>query len=58
MITLPVLAITAAAVIQRTADVDSIDGMPRTLGSAEARITPMGGRVLQTPDPDDGPPAS
>lgn len=53
MITLPVLAITAAAVIQRTADVDSIDGLPRTLGSAEARITPMGGRVMQTPDPDE-----
>lgn len=53
MITLPVLAITAAAVIQATADVDAVDGMPRTLGSAEARITPMGGLVVQTPDPDD-----
>lgn len=54
MITLPVLAITAAAVVQRTADVDSIDGIPRTLGSAEARITPMGGAIVQAPDPDEG----
>lgn len=54
MITLPVLAITAAAVVQATADVDSVDGIPRTLGAAEARIQPVGGTVVQAPDPDTG----
>jgi putative ABC transport system permease protein len=54
LITLPVLAITAAAVVQATADVDGVDGIPRTMGAAEARIRPLGGTVLQAPDPDTG----
>jgi len=54
MISLPVLAVTAAAVVQATADVNSVDGIPRTMGAAEARIRPLGGTVLQAPDPDTG----
>ncbi len=54
MIALPVLAVTAAAVVQATADVDSVDAIPRTMGSAQARIQPLGGTVLQTPDPNSG----
>lgn len=54
MTALPVLAVAAAAVVQATADVDGVDGIPRTMGAAEARIHPMGGSVLQAPDPDSG----
>lgn len=54
MIALPVLAVTAAAVVQATSDVNGVDGIPRTMGAAEARIQPMGGTVLQAPDPDSG----
>ena len=54
MIALPVLAVTAAAVVQATADVDGIDAIPRTMGAAQARIEPVGGVVLQAPDPGTG----
>ena len=54
MIALPVLAVTAAAVVQATSDVDGVDAIPRTMGAAEARISPMGGTVVQAPDPDSG----
>lgn len=54
LITLPVLAITAAAVVQATADVDAADRIPRTMGAAEARIELLGGSVLQAPDPHSG----
>ena len=55
MISLPVLAVSAAAVIIKTADVDSAEAIDRTLGAADARIRTEGrGRMLQTPDPTDG----
>ena len=54
MIALPVLAVTAAAVVQATSDVDGVDAIPRTMGSAQARISPTGGNVVQAPDPDSG----
>lgn len=54
MIALPVLAVTAAAVVQATSEVDGVDAIPRTMGAAEARIQPMGGTVVQSPDPDTG----
>ncbi len=51
MIALPVLAVTAAAVVQATSEVDGVDAIERTMGSAQARVQPIGGVVLQTPDP-------
>jgi putative ABC transport system permease protein len=55
MISLPVLAVSAAAVIIETADVSSVEGVDRTLGAADARIRTEGrGRMFQTPDPTDG----
>ncbi|KRF34723.1 hypothetical protein ASG94_11145 [Nocardioides sp. Soil805] len=53
MIALPVLAVTAAAVVQATADVAGVEGADRRMGAAEARIRPVGGTVFQAPDPDD-----
>lgn len=53
MIALPVLAVTAAAVVQATADIDGIEGADRRMGAAEARIRPVGGVVFQSPDPED-----
>ncbi len=53
MIALPVLAVTAAAVVQATADVNGIEGADRRMGAAEARIRPVGGAVFQSPDPED-----
>ena len=55
MISLPVLAVSAAAVILKTSEVSGIEGVERTLGAADARIRTEGrGRVMQTPDPSDG----
>lgn len=54
MIALPVLAVTAAAVVQATSDINGVDAIPRTMGSAEARIQPLGGTVIQAPDPVSG----
>lgn len=53
MIALPVLAVSAAAVVQATSDVSGIEGADRRMGAAEARIRPVGGAVLQSPDPED-----
>ena len=55
MISLPVLAVSAAAVIIKTADVSGIEGADRTLGAADARVRTEGrGRVVQGPDPSSG----
>src|SRR6478736_375965 len=52
MISLPVLAVSAAAVVIQTADVSGIEGADRQLGAADARIRTEGrGRVFQSPDP-------
>ncbi|QIK75027.1 FtsX-like permease family protein [Nocardioides piscis] len=54
LITLPVLAVTAAAVVQATADVSAVDAIPRKMGAAQARVQPVGGVVVQSPDPSNG----
>lgn len=55
MISLPVLAVSAAAVVLKTSEVSGIEGVERTLGAADARIRVEGrSRVMQTPDPSDG----
>ena len=54
MIALPVLAVTAAAVVQASADVDGVDRIERTMGASQARIESVGGRVFQAPDPMQG----
>ena len=55
MIALPVLAVTAAAVVQATADVDGVDGIARTHGRRRRRGSSRSdGAVLQAPDPDSG----
>ncbi len=52
MISLPVLAVSAAAVVIRTADVTGIERADRELGAADARIRTEGrGRIVQSPDP-------
>jgi putative ABC transport system permease protein len=54
MIALPVLAVTAASVIQATQDLDGIEGAQRRMGAADARIRPVGGGVIyQSPDPEE-----
>lgn len=53
MIALPVLAVTAALVAQRTSDVSTAEGLDRTLGAAEARVVVEASRptpVLQDAD--------
>ena len=55
MISLPVLAVSAAAVVIKTAEVRGAEAVERTLGAADARIRTEGrGRVVQGPDPTDG----
>jgi putative ABC transport system permease protein len=55
MISLPVLAVSAAAVVIKTADVSGLEGAERHLGAADARVLTEGrGRVLQAPDPSQG----
>ncbi|WP_374456884.1 FtsX-like permease family protein [Nocardioides sp.] len=52
MISLPVLAVSAAAVIIKTSEVSGIEGADRTLGAADARVRTEGrGRVVQSADP-------
>lgn len=51
MIALPVFAVTAAAVVQATSDVSGVESIPRTMGAAQARVEPVGGKVVQAPDP-------
>ncbi|PUA81334.1 FtsX-like permease family protein [Nocardioides currus] len=54
MITLPVLAVTAAAVIYATAQVTGGERADRALGAADARVEAVGNTVIQLPDPRDG----
>lgn len=52
MISLPVLAVSAAAVIIKTAEVSGIDRADRDLGTADARVRTEGrGPMVQSPDP-------
>lgn len=53
MIALPVLAVSAAAVVYATAQVDGIEGADRRMGAADARIRPVGGEIFQSPDPEE-----
>lgn len=53
LIALPVLAVTAAGVVQATSDLDGIEGADRRMGAADARIHPAGGALHQSPDPDE-----
>ncbi len=51
MISLPVLAVSAAAVIIKTGEVSGIEGADRHLGAADARVLTEGrGRIVQAPD--------
>lgn len=55
MISLPVLAVSAAAIVIKTAEVSGLEGLDRTLGAADARIRTEGrGEVRQAPDPGNG----
>lgn len=55
MISLPVLAVSAAAVVITTAEVKGLETADRTMGVADARIrTEGGGQVVQGPDPSRG----
>lgn len=55
MISLPVLAVSAAAIVIKTAEVSGLEGLDRTLGAADARIRTEGrGEVQQAPDPGNG----
>ncbi|KRA39046.1 MULTISPECIES: ABC transporter permease [unclassified Nocardioides] len=55
LICLPVLAVSAAAIVWRTADVSSVEGIDRRMGSAEALIeTSYADKIVQTPDPESG----
>ncbi|MFC5176407.1 FtsX-like permease family protein [Nocardioides taihuensis] len=51
MITLPVLAVTAATVVMATSDVSGAESLERRIGAADAKIEFQDvGRVLQEPD--------
>ncbi|MCU1692548.1 MAG: hypothetical protein JWM64_1639, partial [Frankiales bacterium] len=51
MVLLPVTAVVALSTLLRTADVDAVEGLPRNLGSAQARIDAgYGGVARQAPD--------
>jgi putative ABC transport system permease protein len=53
MVALPVLAVSAAVVVIKTAQISGGEGVDRRLGAAEARVWAQGGvPVLQAPDPD------
>lgn len=56
LIALPVLAVTASAVVVATTEVSGAEGIDRRLGTAQARVdvSPDTGRVLQGADPDQG----
>ncbi|MBS2940411.1 ABC transporter permease [Nocardioides sp. J2M5] len=55
MISLPVLAVTAAAVVLKTAEVSGAEGTERVMGAADARLRTEGrGPVLQGLDPSGG----
>ncbi|MEV7430750.1 ABC transporter permease [Nocardioides sp. NPDC092400] len=55
MIALPVLAVTAAAVVVATEDVSGAEALERRIGAADARVDIERGALsaAQTPDPDD-----
>jgi putative ABC transport system permease protein len=53
MISLPVLGVSAAAVVITTAEVSGIEGADRAMGAADARVRTEGrGPVVQAADPD------
>ncbi len=55
MISLPVLAVSAAAIVIKTSQVEGIEEADRVLGAADARIVTDGrGQVLQAADPSSG----
>ena len=55
MISLPVLAVSAAAIVIKTSQVEGIEKADRVLGAADARIVTDGrGQVLQAADPSNG----
>ena len=55
LVALPVLAVTFGAIWLRTLDVSGVEGLERTMGAAEARISYEGGGLVeQAADPDDG----
>lgn len=55
MISLPVLAVTAAAVVLKTADVSGAESTERVMGAADARVRTEGrGPVVQGLDPSGG----
>ena len=55
MISLPVLAVSAAAVVLTTADVSGAEATERLMGAADARVRTEGrGRVVQGVDPTSG----
>jgi putative ABC transport system permease protein len=55
MISLPVLAVSAAAIVIKTSQVEGIEKADRVLGAADARIVTDGrGQVLQAADPSSG----
>src|SRR5690348_12394120 len=54
MIALPVLAVSAADVVYKTSDVNSIESLDRRLGGADARVSvdPYTTKVVQWIDPE------
>lgn len=55
LICLPVIAVTAAAIVWRTQDVSSAEGVDRRMGTAEALVESTGTtKVLQEFDPEQG----
>jgi putative ABC transport system permease protein len=55
MISLPVMAVSAAAVLIQTAEVSGTEGADRVLGAADARVRTEGpGAMVQAPDPSRG----
>ena len=55
MVSLPVLAVSAAAVVLKTAELSGDEGVDRRMGAAAARVWTEGtGPVLQAPDPQQG----
>ncbi|MCA1721731.1 MAG: hypothetical protein LC779_11745, partial [Actinobacteria bacterium] len=49
MVLLPVTGVSALSTLLHTADIDVVESLPTTLGPAQARLEPQGGRVEQDP---------
>lgn len=49
MVLLPVTAVAALSTLLRTSEIDPVEGLPSSLGSASARLDAMDGRVQQDP---------